>query len=98
MPKPCHRFWIAKGTLVTRPIEKFIEDPHLLSGWLSLNRKNFKLEKGKVVWLKNPLTILDETYKYLNMTYRSGVPAAEVIWSHDNDVLQKALGFYATLE
>jgi acetyl/propionyl-CoA carboxylase alpha subunit len=86
-----------KGTLVTRPIEKFIEDPHLLSGWLSLNRKNFKLEKGKVVWLKNPLAILDETYKYLNMGYRKSVPAAEVIWNHDNDVLQKALSFYATL-
>jgi acetyl/propionyl-CoA carboxylase alpha subunit len=86
-----------KGTLVTRPIEKFIEDPHLLSGWLSINRKNFKLEKGTVVWLKNPLTILDETYKYLNMTYRAGIPAAEVIWSHDNEVLQKALSFYAAL-
>ncbi len=86
-----------KGTLVTRPIEKFIEDPHLLSGWLSLNRKNFKLENGKVVWLKNPLNILDETYKYLNMNYRAAVPAAEVIWNHDNDVLQKALSFYATL-
>jgi acetyl/propionyl-CoA carboxylase alpha subunit len=86
-----------KGTLVTRPIEKFIEDPHLLSGWLSLNRKNFKLEKGKVIWLKNPMTILDETYKYLNMTYRSTVPAAEVIWNHDNEVLQKALSFYGTL-
>ena len=86
-----------KGTLVTRPIEKFIEDPHLLSGWLSLNRKNFKLEKGKVLWLKNPLTILDETYRYLNMAYRTNIPAAEVIWGHDNDVLQKALSFYATL-
>lgn len=86
-----------KGTLVTRPIEKFIEDPHLLSGWLSLNRKNFKLENGKVVWLKNPLIILDETYRYLNMTYRANVPAAEVIWNHDNDVLQKALSFYVTL-
>ncbi len=86
-----------KGTLVTRPIEKFINDPHLLSGWLSLNRKNFKMEKGQVVWLKNPLIILDETYKYLNMTYRASVPAAEIIWNHDNEVLQKALSFYATL-
>jgi acetyl/propionyl-CoA carboxylase alpha subunit len=86
-----------KGTLVTRPIERFIEDPHLLSGWLSINRKNFKLEKGKVVWLKNPLAILDETYKFLNMSHRTSVPAAEVIWSHDNELLQKALSFYATL-
>ena len=39
-----------KGTLVTRPMEKLLEDPHLLSGWLSINRNNFRLENGKVVW------------------------------------------------
>ena len=86
-----------KGTLVTRPMERLLDDPHLLSGWLSINRKNFRIDNGKVVWLRNPLMILDETYEYLNMSYRPGVPAAEVIWSHDNDLLQKALRFYSTL-
>ena len=38
--------------------------------------------------------ILDETYEYLNMSYRPHVPAAEVIWGHDNELLQKALRFY----
>jgi len=50
-----------------------------------------------VVWLRNPLMILDETYDYLNMSYRPDVPAAEVIWGHDNELLQKALRFYSTL-
>ena len=86
-----------KGTLVTRPMEKLLDDPHLLSGWLSINRKNFRIDGGKVVWLRNPLMILDETYDYLNMCYRPNVPAAEVIWSHDNELLQRALRFYATL-
>src|SRR5512140_1778175 len=86
-----------KGTLVTRPMERLLDDPHLLSGWLSINRKNFRIDNGKVVWLRNPLMILDETYDYLNMSYRPGVPAAEVIWGHDNDLLQKALRFYSTL-
>jgi biotin carboxyl carrier protein len=86
-----------KGTLVTRPMERLLDDPHLLSGWLSINRKNFRIDSGKVVWLRNPLMILDETYEYLNMSYRPGVPAAEVIWSHDNELLQKALRFYNTL-
>ncbi|RNC72276.1 MAG: biotin carboxylase [Desulfuromonadales bacterium] len=86
-----------KGTLVTRPMEKLLEDPHMLSGWLSINKKNFRLENGKVVWLRNPLMILDETYEYLNMSYQPGVPSAEVIWGHDNDLLQKALRFYGTL-
>ena len=86
-----------KGTLVTRPMEQLLADPHLLSGWLSINKKNFLLEKGKVTWLRNPLMILEETYDYLNMAYRSNVPAAEVIWGHDNELLQKALRFYGSL-
>jgi len=86
-----------KGTLITRPIEKLLDDPHLLSGWLSLNRKHFKLQDGKLVWLRNPLVVLEETYEYLNMTWREDAPAAEVIWTHDRDLLQNALAFYAEL-
>jgi acetyl/propionyl-CoA carboxylase alpha subunit len=86
-----------KGTLLTRPMEFLLADPHLLAGWLSINRKNFKLEKGKLVWLRNPLVILEETYEYLNMTWREDAPAMEVIWDHDNSLLQSALGFYADL-
>lgn len=86
-----------KGTLVTRPMDKLLEDPHLLSGWLSINRRNFKLEKGKVVWLYNPLNILNETYEYLNMSFDPKAPAADVIWSHDNDLLQKGIRFYSVL-
>jgi acetyl/propionyl-CoA carboxylase alpha subunit len=86
-----------KGTLLTRPMETLLADPHLLSGWLSLNRKNFRLDKGKVVFLRNPLVILDETYAYLNMDFRPEEPSAEVIWSHDQELLQRGLRFYATL-
>ncbi len=86
-----------KGTLLTRPMEILLNDPHLLSGWLSLNKQNYKIDNGKVVWLRNPLVILEETYEYLNMTWRAGAPADEVIWTHDNDLLQAALGFYAEL-
>ena len=86
-----------KGTLLTRPMERLLADPHLLAGWLSLNRKNFRIENGRVVWLRNPLVILDETYKYLNMAYDPEAPAAEVIWSHDDELLQKALRFYGQL-
>ena len=86
-----------KGTLVTRPMDRLLEDPHLLSGWLSLNRSKFSLEKGKVVLHDNPFVILAETYEYLNMSFDPSAPAAEVIWSHDNDLLQKGLRFYTTL-
>jgi biotin carboxyl carrier protein len=86
-----------KGTLVTRPMDKLLEDPHLLSGWLSINRKNFTMENGKVVWHDNPFVILADTYDYLNMAFDPAAPAAEVIWSHDNELLQKGLRFYAVL-
>ena len=86
-----------KGTLLTRPMERLLADPHLLSGWLSVNHRNFRIENGKVVWLRNPLVILGETYDYLNMSYSPEAPAAEVIWSHDNELLQAALAFYDEL-
>jgi acetyl/propionyl-CoA carboxylase alpha subunit len=86
-----------KGTLVTRPMDKLLEDPHLLSGWLSLNRNNFTMEKGKVVWHDNPFVILADTYDYLNMTFDPAAPAADVIWSHDDDLLQDGIRFYTTL-
>ena len=86
-----------KGTLLTRPIEQLLNDPHLLSGWLSLNREKFTIKNGNITWLCNPLIILEETYEYLNMTWRKEAPAAEVIWTHDRDLLNNALTFYAEL-
>lgn len=86
-----------KGTLLTRPIERLLADPHLLSGWLSVNTKNFRFNNGTVVWLRNPLGVLNETYEYLHMAYRPHKPAAEIIWGHDDDLLQQSLRFYRTL-
>lgn len=86
-----------KGTLLTRPMDRLLEDPHLFAGWLSLNRRNYRLESGRLVFLRNPLGILNDTYEYLNMSYDPKAPAAEVIWSHDNDLLQRAIRFYQQL-
>jgi biotin carboxyl carrier protein len=86
-----------KGTLLTRPMERLLEDPHLFAGWLSLNRHNYQMDGGKLVWLRNPLGVLNDTYQYLNMAHDPKAPAAEVIWSHDNELLQKAIRFYAEL-
>ena len=86
-----------KATLLTRPIDRLLDDPHLFAGWLSLNRKNHKLENGKLVWIRNPLGVLADTYEYLNMAWNPTAPAAEVIWEHDNELLQKAIRFYQAL-
>ncbi|MEY2668788.1 MAG: hypothetical protein RJA59_1426, partial [Pseudomonadota bacterium] len=86
-----------KGTLLTRPMERLLEDPHLFSGWLSLNRKNYEIRNGKLVWLRNPLGVLNDTYTYLNMAFDPKAPAAEVIWQHDHELLEKSIRFYQEL-
>jgi biotin carboxyl carrier protein len=41
--------------------------------------------------------VLKETYDYLHMDHRPHKPAAEIIWDHDNELLQQGLHFYRTL-
>ncbi len=86
-----------KFTLITRVMERLIEDPHLLAGWLSLNRRQYRLDGGKVFWIRNPLGVLNDTYEYLNMAWDPKAPAAEVIWEHDNELLQRSIRFYQEL-
>lgn len=88
-----------KHTLVLRPMEMLLQEPHRLSGWLSLNKASIRFDDGaQVVWTKNPIDVLNETYHFLNMDYREDLPAAESIWKHDNDVLKQAQTFYKDIE
>lgn len=87
-----------KITLFDRPMETLLANPHLLSGWLSSHRAHFKVNKGKVQWLENPVRLLADTYHFLNMEAQAKSPAAYVIWDHDDSVLQAALAFYQTLD
>jgi acetyl/propionyl-CoA carboxylase alpha subunit len=86
-----------KKSLLLRPIEELFAQPHMLAGWLSLNRQNFTLQDGRVTWLRNPFELLGELYHFLHMDFQQGKPAAYMIWDHDNEVLQKGLAFYAGL-
>jgi acetyl/propionyl-CoA carboxylase alpha subunit len=86
-----------KFTLLTRVMDRLLDDPHLLSGWLALNRRQYRMENGKVIWIRNPLGVLNDTYEYLNMVYDPRAPAAEVIWRHDHELLQKSIRFYVAL-
>jgi biotin carboxyl carrier protein len=83
-----------KGTLLTRPMDRLLADPHLLSGWLSLHRNDASVAGGKLTWQRNPLAILQETYDYLNMAWDPKAPASEVIWEHDQALLSRASRFY----
>ncbi len=86
-----------KAGLLLRPLDMLFAEPHILSGWLSLNHKNYTADGETISWLKNPIELVAELYHYLNMNYVAGKPAANMIWDHDNDLLQQAVSFYATL-
>ncbi len=86
-----------KYSLLRRPLEKLLAEPHMLSGWLSVNRDCYTMIDGKVHWNENPVGLLADTYYFLDMDYQDGLPAAEMIWDHDNDLLQSAVSFYDEL-
>jgi len=86
-----------KYSLLRRPIEKMLRYPHLLSGWLSVNRDSYTLIDGVISWNENPVGLLADTYHFLDMDYVADEPAADVIWDHDNELLQAAVDFYDEL-
>ena len=88
-----------KESLLLRPLGELLQKPHMLSGWLSLNRDCYTVIEGKICWNENPLELLNDTYHFLNMDYIAGdsPPAAVMIWDHDNVILQSELAFYAEL-
>lgn len=86
-----------KETLLERPITMLIEEPHFLSAWLSVHRLDFALANDHVVWRRNPVELLAETYHLLHLDDQPGEPAAHRIWEHDQQLLDTALAFYAAL-
>ncbi|WOJ95945.1 biotin/lipoyl-containing protein [Congregibacter brevis] len=86
-----------KHTLLLRPLELLLEEPHLLSGWLSIHSDSYTMINGHVSWNDNPIELLVDLYHFLNMDYLPGAPAAGMIWEHDHDILQDAQAFYSKL-
>jgi acetyl/propionyl-CoA carboxylase alpha subunit len=86
-----------KLTLLTRLMDRLLEGPHLLAGWLSLNRGAYRVEGGKLRWTRSPLDVIRDAYAYLDMAYDLKAPAAEVIWQHDHEILETAARFYGEL-
>ncbi len=86
-----------KQTLLLRPLELLLAQPHMLAGWLSVHRDSYTVLDGQISWNGNPLVLLDETYHYLDMDFDPDAPAASVIWEHDHEILQAGLAFYREL-
>ncbi len=87
-----------KETLLERPFQLIFAEPHFLSAWLSAEKDSFVVEGGRVVWTKNPIDVLVDTYHLLDMDFREDRPAAHVIWDHDHHLIETARGFYGKLE
>jgi len=86
-----------KETLLERPIMMLIDEPHFLSAWLSQHRLDCDIRHGRVVWKRNPVELLAETYHLLHLDDQPGEPAAHRIWDHDHQLLETALAFYASI-
>lgn len=87
----------AKESLLLRPIKQLMSSPHLLSGWLSLNKAAFQFEGGHFSWAENPIEVLSDTYHFLRLDWSENLPAANMIWDHDQHILTEAEDFYAEL-
>ncbi|MGD2007432.1 MAG: biotin carboxylase N-terminal domain-containing protein [Cellvibrionales bacterium] len=86
-----------KQSLLLRPIKALMAAPHLLAGWLSINRSAFTGEDNHISWAENPIELLADTYHYLRMDWSEDAPAANVIWDHDRNTLSDAEDFYRDL-
>ena len=86
-----------KKLLLLRPIALLLSDPHLLSGWLSLNRDSYTLIDGHISLNENPIDLIYRTYHFLAMDYSTQGAAAERIWREDYELLVEAKSFYEKL-
>jgi biotin carboxyl carrier protein len=88
-----------KESLLLRPLHHLLQEPHVLSGWLSINRDCYTMIDGRISWNENPLELLADTYHFLNMDNENDQEdaAAAIIWDHDDRILQDAIAFYDEL-
>ena len=89
---------VLKRTLIGRPLGRILRQAHLLSAWLSSQKGNYRLDNGRISWLRNPLLVLADTYHLLHMDADVDLPAAHRIWEQDNEMLQQGLAFYASVQ
>jgi acetyl/propionyl-CoA carboxylase alpha subunit len=93
------RLLAAKETLLERPLGALLANPHVLAGFLGrYDGELWKRADGGVVFAANPIRFLERLYHFLDLEERPGKPPSEKIWDHDQELLGRALGFYAEVE
>jgi hypothetical protein len=86
-----------KQSLLLRPVEILLEQPHVLSGWLSVHRDSYTHDRRSRALERNPMELLDDLYHFLNMDFTPGRAGGK----HDLGARSRApaagAGFYASL-
>ncbi|MDH3518832.1 MAG: biotin carboxylase [Myxococcales bacterium] len=84
-----------KRTLLLRPIERLLADPHKLAGFLGhFDGVLWERDEDGVHFAANPVHFLWELYHYLHLDDASGNLPCERIWDHDEEILRAAHDFY----
>jgi biotin carboxyl carrier protein len=85
-----------KQTLLLRPIERLLGNPHLLGGFIGRHQGTlFTREGAGYRFIGNPNETLAALYHYLNLEPRAGRAPSDMIWDHDARILDEARAFYA---
>jgi biotin carboxyl carrier protein len=84
-----------KATLLVRPLQRLLCNPHLLAGFLGLHDGRLWRREGQSLSFGvNPVEFLAELYRYINLEDSSAKPPSEKIWDHDHEILADGLAFY----
>ena len=88
--------WSLKQSLLLRPLEHAARaEPHILAGWLSVNRDCYNHDRrGKLSWNENPLELLARhlSFHEHGLCTRAIPASTSMIWDHDNEILQQRAG------
>jgi acetyl/propionyl-CoA carboxylase alpha subunit len=85
----------AKQTLLLRPLQRLLESPHALAGFIGrFAGELWEIGAQGPRVLVNPMHVLHELYHYLNIENAPDKPPCDVIWEHDEEIVEDAFAFY----
>ena len=85
----------AKETLLVRPMGRLLRDPHALAGFLGqTNGRSWQIEGERIRFAENPILVVRELYRYLDMDFTPQKAPVAKIWEDDWNQLRGAVDFY----
>ncbi|MGY8803079.1 MAG: biotin carboxylase N-terminal domain-containing protein, partial [bacterium] len=84
-----------KQTLLLRPLGKLLESPHVLAGFIGrYDGVLWENTQEGLEFRENPIRFLREIYHYLNIENARDKAPCDVIWDHDEVIMERAITFY----